>query len=109
MLFFDSDLRKLGTNMVPFPRLHFFMCGFAPLSAPGAASYQKASVQELTQQLFKPENMMAATDPRLGKYLTVSAYFRGRNISSRDVEDAMVNVQRGNSAYFTGECAPRCI
>ena len=29
----NSDLRKLAVNMVPFPRLHFFMPGFAPLTA----------------------------------------------------------------------------
>ena len=28
----NADLRKLCTNMVPFPRLHFFMPGFAPLT-----------------------------------------------------------------------------
>ena len=29
----NADLRKLAVNMVPFPRLHFFMPGFAPLGA----------------------------------------------------------------------------
>lgn len=29
----NSDLRKLATNLVPFPRLHFFMIGFAPLTS----------------------------------------------------------------------------
>ncbi|EJW70868.1 hypothetical protein WUBG_18229 [Wuchereria bancrofti] len=27
----NADLRKLAVNMVSFPRLHFFMPGFAPL------------------------------------------------------------------------------
>ena len=27
----NSDLRKLAVNLIPFPRLHFFMVGFAPL------------------------------------------------------------------------------
>merc|ERR1712217_1012708 len=27
----NADLRKLAVNLVPFPRLHFFMVGFAPL------------------------------------------------------------------------------
>lgn len=31
----NADLRKLAVNMVPFPRLHFFMPGFAPLTAKG--------------------------------------------------------------------------
>ena len=30
----NSDLRKLAVNMVPFPRLHFFMTGYASSTAP---------------------------------------------------------------------------
>jgi hypothetical protein len=64
--------------MVPFPRLHFFMPGFAPLTARGSQGYRALSVAELTQQMFETKNMMAACDPRHGKYLTVAAIFRGR-------------------------------
>lgn len=102
----NADLRKLAVNMVPFPRLHFFMPGFAPLSARGAANYRALNVAELTQQvsfffsvrvdgchfsfcvtyvllrwgfqMFDAKNMMAACDPRHGRYLTVAAMFRGR-------------------------------
>ena len=35
----NSDLRKLAVNMVPFPRLHFFMVGFAPLIAHGSSRF----------------------------------------------------------------------
>lgn len=35
----NADLRKLAVNMVPFPRLHFFMPGFAPLTARGMHVY----------------------------------------------------------------------
>src|SRR5437763_5989328 len=73
----NSDLRKLAVNMVPFPRLHFFMVGFAPLTARGTASYRAWSVPELVQQMFDSKNTMAASDPRHGRYLTVSAIFRG--------------------------------
>jgi len=31
----NCDLRKLAVNMIPFPRLHFFMVGFAPLTSRG--------------------------------------------------------------------------
>uniref|UniRef100_A0A1I7XF72 Tubulin beta chain n=5 Tax=Rhabditida TaxID=6236 RepID=A0A1I7XF72_HETBA len=74
----NADLRKLAVNMVPFPRLHFFMPGFAPLSAKGAQAYRALTVAELTQQMFDAKNMMAACDPRHGRYLTVAAMFRGR-------------------------------
>jgi tubulin beta len=74
----NADLRKLAVNMVPFPRLHFFMPGFAPLNARGASAYSALTVAELTQQMFDAKNMMAACDPRHGRYLTVAAMFRGR-------------------------------
>jgi len=43
--------------------------------------------------------MMAACDPRRGKYLTASAIFRGK-IATNDVDDAMIKIQQKNSAYF---------
>merc|ERR1719208_639858 len=48
----NADLRKLAVNMVPFPRLHFFMPGFAPLTARGSMQYRAVTVPELTQQMF---------------------------------------------------------
>ncbi|GAA5907526.1 hypothetical protein JCM5296_004106 [Sporobolomyces johnsonii] len=95
----NSDLRKLAVNMVPFPRLHFFMVGYAPLSAPGSKQFRAVTVPELTQQMFDAKNMMAASDPRNGRYLTVAAYFRGK-VSMREVDDNMLNVQNKNSQYF---------
>jgi tubulin beta len=125
----NSDLRKLAVNMgmfytfyypksramysVPFPRLHFFMTGFAPLTARGSQQYRAVTVPELTQQMFDAKNMMAACDPRHGRYLTVSptlpiwnghtsqvaAVFRGK-VSMKEVEEQMQNVQSKNSAYF---------
>lgn len=95
----NSDLRKLAVNMVPFPRLHFFLIGYAPLTSPGSKSFRAVSVPELTQQVFSSQNMMAASDPRNGRYLTVAAYFRGK-VSMREVEDSMMSVQQKNAAYF---------
>ena len=42
----NADLRKLAVNMVPFPRLHFFMPGFAPLTARGSQQYRALTVPE---------------------------------------------------------------
>ena len=72
----NSDLRKLAVNLVPFPRLHFFMVGYAPLTSIGSKSFRALSVPELTQQMFDSKNMMAASDPRNGRYLTVAAFFK---------------------------------
>merc|ERR1712184_205652 len=95
----NAGLRKLAVNMVPFPRLHFFMPGFAPLTSRGAMGYRALTVPELTQQMFDSKNMMAASDPRHGRYLTACAMFRGR-MSTKEVDEQMLNVQNKNSSYF---------
>jgi len=95
----NSDLRKLAVNLIPFPRLHFFMLGFAPLTARGSTAYRATSVAELTAQVFDAKNMMCAADPRHGRYLTASTLFRGR-MSTKEVEEQLLHTQTKNSSYF---------
>ncbi|KAJ1992426.1 Tubulin beta chain (Beta tubulin) [Dimargaris cristalligena] len=95
----NADLRKMAVNLVPFPRLHFFIIGYAPLSASTAKSFRNITVAELNSQMFDPRNMMAACDPRHGRYLSVVTVYRGK-ISQREVEDQMNQIQRKNSSQF---------
>jgi tubulin beta len=74
----NADLRKLATNMVPFPRLHFFIPGFSPLVARGHNEYRAVTVAELVTQVFDSKHCMAACDPTHGRYLTAALIFRGR-------------------------------
>ncbi|CAF0963635.1 unnamed protein product [Rotaria sp. Silwood1] len=87
----NADLRKLAVNMVPFPRLHFFLSGFASLASCSSQQYRALTVPELTQQMFDARNIMAACDLRHGRYLTVAAIFRGQ-MSMKVVEEQMLNV-----------------
>nr|KAG5711787.1 hypothetical protein BaRGS_023551 [Batillaria attramentaria] len=73
----NADLRKLAVNM----------------------QYRALSVPELTQQMFDAKNMMAACDPRHGRYLTVAAMFRGR-MSMKEVDEQMLRVQNKNCSNF---------
>jgi tubulin beta len=49
--------------------------------------------------MFDSKNMMAASDPKQGRYLTASAMFRG-NVQTKDVEDHILSILQKNSAYF---------
>jgi len=95
----NSDLRKLAVNLVPFPRLHFFLVSNAPIFSKETSAYTNQTVAELTSQMFDVKNMMAACDPRKGKYLTASAVFRGP-VSTKDVDTHMMAMQTKNSPYF---------
>src|SRR6267378_216251 len=54
----NSDLRKLAVNLIPFPRLHFFLVGFAPLTYKLSAGFNAISVPELVSQMFDVKNMV---------------------------------------------------
>merc|ERR1711968_70876 len=95
----NSDLRKLAVNLIPFPRLHFFNISFAPLVDEASASQTKLDCKSVTEAMFDPKMMMMAPDVREGKYLTVSVQYRG-NLSSKDVDEQVLNMQMKNSGYF---------
>ncbi|KAM0324122.1 hypothetical protein ACHAQA_008314 [Verticillium albo-atrum] len=93
----NSDLRKLAVNLVPFPRLHFFTVGCAPLTT--SKEFSTLGVPALTQQMFDPKNVMSAADFRNGRFLTCSAIFRGK-VSMKQVEDQIQQIQSKHSAHF---------
>ncbi|XP_024947220.1 tubulin beta chain [Cephus cinctus] len=95
----NADLRKLLVNMVPYPRLHFFVPGYVPLTSRSSAPYRATTVPQLTQQMFDAKSMFAACDPRKGRFLTVAAIFRGL-MSTKEVDEQMLNIQNKNSSYF---------
>lgn len=95
----NADLRKLAVNLIPFPRLHFFLAASAPITSAGNEKFTTQSVAELANQMFDSKNLLAAVDPRQGKYLTASAVFRGR-VATRDVDQQIANMQNKHSNMF---------
>jgi len=85
--------------LIPFPRLHFFLIGCAPLTSADESKYRKVSAKDLTEQVFEARNMMSACDPRAGKYLTASVIFRGP-LATKDVDEQMLITQNRNAAFF---------
>merc|ERR1712212_128873 len=82
----NGDLRKMGVNLVPFPRLHFFLLAQSPLFAPDQAGKVKLTVQEITDQMWSSRNFLANVKSEDGKYLTASCAYRG-NIASQTEDD----------------------
>ncbi|GBE88546.1 Tubulin beta-2 chain [Sparassis crispa] len=95
----NGDLRKLGLNLIPFPRLHFLMPSYAPFYDPKARAFMRLTVPDLTSALFDRRNLLVACDPKFGRYLTAATIFRGK-LSSREVEYSVLELQRKNSSQF---------
>merc|ERR1711881_726930 len=95
----NGDLRKLGVNLVPFPRLHFFLIAQSPLQSKDNQAYQLVNVQELTNQCFSPRNFFSNVKPDDGKYMTASLIFRGP-MTTQEVDENMEKRQSANSDDF---------
>jgi len=95
----NGDLRKLGVNLVPFPRLHFFLIAQAPLASKENKGYQLVNVQELTNQAYSPRNFFSNVKPDDGKYMTAALVFRGP-MSSQEVDEIIEKRQSNNSDDF---------
>merc|ERR1712141_806514 len=95
----NGDLRKLGVNLVPFPRLHFFLVSQAPLFKKESSGMVNINVQELTTQAFSARNFYSNVKPDDGKYLASSFVFRG-NMTTNDVDENMDKLQNKQADDF---------
>lgn len=95
----NLDLRQLSTSLVPFGRKHFFVCGYAPLASIEGQQNQSLTVNELTDQLFDPLNVMASVDTSKFRYLTAACLFRGE-MSTSEVEERLSYLQTQNANNY---------
>merc|ERR1711897_83804 len=95
----NGDLRKLGVNLVPFPRLHFFLVSQAPLLNKEAAAKVSVTVQELTKQAYGSRNFYSNVKPDDGKFLAASFSFRG-TMATEEVDDRMRKLNTDNEDDF---------
>merc|ERR1739844_425996 len=95
----NGDLRKLGVNLVPFPRLHFFLISQAPLLSKKAKAQTGLNVRELTTQSYSARNFFSNVRPEDGKYMAASFTFRGK-VSTEEVDSNMEKLNTKNADDF---------
>eukprot|EP01128_Nolandella_sp_AFSM9_P012358 TRINITY_DN91_c0_g1_i1.p1 TRINITY_DN91_c0_g1~~TRINITY_DN91_c0_g1_i1.p1 ORF type:complete len:469 (-),score=142.70 TRINITY_DN91_c0_g1_i1:137-1480(-) len=95
----NVDINEFQTNLVPYPRIHFLLCSYAPLISSDKAFLEKMSVNEITQASFEKENMMSVCDTTQGKYMACCLMYRG-NIISKDVTDSLVAIKNKADVKF---------
>lgn len=88
----NTEMREVITNLVPYPRSHFLMASFAPLTTLEDRTFVKISTESLVHQLFEDQNMMTAIDLTKGTFLACSLLFRGDNTSG-DINKALLEVK----------------
>jgi len=95
----NGDIRKLGVNLVPFPRLHFFAIAQAPLYSAKNAGFVKLKIQELTTQVWSGANFFSSMNTDEGKYLTAQCTYRG-DMASQEVDEQVARMQDAKADNF---------
>jgi len=95
----NVDINEFQTNLVPYPRIHFMLCSYAPLISTEKSYHEAMSVTELTNSAFEPQNMMAKCDPRQGKYMSCCLMYRG-DVVPKDVNAAISVIKQKRSVQF---------
>jgi len=99
----NVDINEFQTNLVPYPRIHFMLCSYAPVVSKEKVYHEQNSVAELTNALFEPANMMAKCDPRHGKYMSCCLMYRG-DIVPKDVTAAIAVIKTKRTIQFVDWC-----
>jgi len=99
----NVDINEFQTNLVPYPRIHFMLCSYAPVISAERAYHEQLSVPELTNAVFEPNNMMAKCDPRHGKYMACCLMYRG-DLVPKDVNAAVATIKTKRTIQFVDWC-----
>merc|ERR1712062_394724 len=87
----NADLRKLGTNLVPFPRLHFFMIGESPLEDVVNRSY---TLQTCVSSVLHKNHAFSNCDYDAGKTMASSITFRQKSIDQKKCEEEVHKIEQ---------------
>jgi len=80
----NADLRKLGTNLVPFPRLHFFMIGESPLADVANKAFD---LQTCVSEVNQKSHAFSNCEYESGKTMAASITFRTPTIDQQKCEE----------------------
>eukprot|EP01111_Echinosteliopsis_oligospora_P004453 TRINITY_DN171_c0_g2_i1.p1 TRINITY_DN171_c0_g2~~TRINITY_DN171_c0_g2_i1.p1 ORF type:complete len:471 (+),score=100.66 TRINITY_DN171_c0_g2_i1:61-1413(+) len=99
----NVDITEFQTNLVPYPRIHFMLCSYAPVISADKVWHEKVTVADLTNAVFEPANMMAKCDPRHGKYMACCLMYRG-DVVPKDVNSSVAIIKTKRTIQFVDWC-----
>lgn len=84
----NVDLSEFQTNLVPYPRIHFMISSYAPVTCRSSSTHENFTVERITSEALERRNWFADCEPSSGKYLSIMLLYRG-NCSTKDMQDAI--------------------
>jgi len=78
----NADMSKCAANLVPYPRLHFFVPAFAPFTFRGQTDACAHTVAELAAQLFDAVRLQQRCTTDAAVVMATVMTFRGRGLAT---------------------------
>jgi len=92
-------ITEFQTNLVPYPRIHFMLCSYAPIMSRENSSSESSTVKQITSAAFDSENMFCKVDPRKGKYIATCLMYRGV-VNPSEVNIALAEMKGKSHVQF---------
>uniref|UniRef100_A0A1B6K471 Tubulin alpha chain n=1 Tax=Homalodisca liturata TaxID=320908 RepID=A0A1B6K471_9HEMI len=95
----NLDLTEFQTNLVPYPRIHFPLAAYSPITSVRMSNHNSYSVNELTSECFQQSNQMVKCNSQKGKYMSCCLLYRG-DVVPKDVNAAIATMRQKNKMKF---------
>ncbi|XP_014246085.1 tubulin alpha-2 chain-like isoform X2 [Cimex lectularius] len=93
----NTDFSDFQNNLVPFPRIHFPMMSYAPLSS--SSSYVNHAVTDITRECFADSNRLMKCQMENGMYISCCLLYRG-DVAPKDINDAISKIKERKTIRF---------
>ncbi|EGG22517.1 hypothetical protein DFA_04645 [Cavenderia fasciculata] len=101
----NVDITEFQTNLVPFPRIHFALCSYAPIISREKTMFDTYSVSTITKAAFEQSSMFAKIDPTQGKYMACCLMYRGE-VAPTEVHKAVGAIRSSDKSVSFVDWSP---
>lgn len=99
----NVDFSEFQTNLVPYPRIHFPLATYSPVTSTEKAYHDTLSTSEITTDCFNPSYQLIKCNPRHGKYISCCLLYRG-DVIPNDVNATIAAIKSKRSIQFVDWC-----
>ncbi|GJY06320.1 tubulin alpha chain-like protein [Tanacetum coccineum] len=97
------DICQFQTNLVSYPRIHFMLLSYAPVTSAKKEYHEQLSIAEITNNAFEPFSMMVKCDSRHGKFMACCLMYIG-DVVPKDVNGAIGIIKTKRTIQFVDWC-----
>ena len=87
---------KMITNLIPYPRIHFFSCGYSPMIPSSMSSSESASTMAISQAVLSASNSLTSVNNSKEKYMSCYMMYRGDVIPKEVHQSVNMIKESGN-------------